>query len=413
MEDLFSHSLKENQQLKPLAEQLRPRDLDQVVGQKTLLKDQGLFKRITQGLSLPSLILWGPPGCGKTTLARILAQKSGYEFFSLSAVLAGVKDLREIVEKAREALKYHQKKSVLFIDEIHRFNKAQQDALLPHVEDGTLTLIGATTENPSFEVINPLLSRSRVIVLEALSKEDLAQVLARALKKIDKSLSQEAKQALLEEANGDARRLLNTLEVAANLSADTKEINLQTLQEAAQSRSLNYDKDGEDHYNLISAFIKSMRASQADATVYYLARMYEAGEDPRFLARRMIIFASEDIGLADKHALLIAVAAAQAFDHVGIAEGWINLSHAAIYLAQAPKSNASYQAYQKAKEALQEMGPLPVPLHLRNAPTQLMKELNYGKGYAYAHSNPEGSAKMECLPEKLIGKKFLKEKLKK
>ena len=409
--DLFDQAAEESRKkLAPLAERLRPQQLDEVVGQEKLVGKQGALRLLIEKDKIPSLIFWGPPGSGKTTLAQVIAHHTKSKFRSLSAVLSGVKDLREMVELAKNDFKYNGQHTILFIDEIHRFNKAQQDALLPHVEAGTVTLIGATTENPSFEVIGPLLSRARVFVLEPLEAKDLKTLLDRGLVTLKRKADPKAEAALLEMANGDARRLLNTLEVAIEMVPAGKPIDLTAVTAATQKKALYYDKSGEEHYNLISAFIKSMRASDPDAAVYYLARMFEAGEDPLFLARRMVIFASEDVGLADPQALPLAIAAMQAYDFIGQAEGWIPLAHAAIYLAKAPKNNSSYMAYKNAKAEIELSGNLPTPMHLRNAPTDLMKELGYGKDYKYAHNDPEGSTKMECLPEKIKGKKFFKPK---
>jgi putative ATPase len=411
MQDLFDHAAEDAKKAQaPLAERLRPQCLDEVVGQEKLLGKQGALRLLIEKDKIPSLILWGPPGSGKTTLARVIAHHTKSKFRSLSAVLSGVKDLREMVELAKNDFKYNGQRSILFVDEIHRFNKAQQDALLPHVEAGTVTLIGATTENPSFEVIGPLLSRTRVFVLEPLEPKDLKLILARGLETLKRKVDPKAEEFLLEVGDGDARRLLNVLEIASEMAPPGKPIDLAAVTGATQKKSLYYDKSGEEHYNLISAFIKSMRTSDPDAAVYYLARMFEAGEDPLFLARRMVIFASEDIGLADPQALPLAIAAMQAYDFVGLAEGWIPLSHAAIYLANAPKNNSSYMAYKNVKAEIEISGNLPIPMHLRNAPTDLMKELGYGKNYKYAHSNPEGSKQMKCLPEKIQGKKFFNPK---
>jgi putative ATPase len=413
MQDLFDHAAEDAKKSQaPLAERLRPQTLDEVVGQEKLLGKQGALRLLIEKDKIPSLIFWGPPGSGKTTLAQVIAHHTQSKFRSLSAVLSGVKDLREVVELAKNDFKFNGKRTILFVDEIHRFNKAQQDALLPHVEAGTVTLIGATTENPSFEVIGPLLSRTRVFVLEPLEAKDLKIILDRGLEALKRKADPKAEEFLLEVGDGDARRLLNILEIAAEMAPAGKPINLNAITGATQKKALYYDKGGEEHYNLISAFIKSMRASDPDAAVYYLARMYEAGEDPLFLARRLVIFASEDVGLADPQALPLAIAAMQAYDFVGQAEGWIPLSHAAVYLAKAKKNNSSYMAYKNAKAEIELSGNLPTPLHLRNAPTQLMKDLDYGKNYKYAHSDPEGSAKMECLPEKIQGKKFFRPKTK-
>ncbi|HKX12281.1 MAG TPA: replication-associated recombination protein A [bacterium] len=407
MADLFDHAAEAaRQDQAPLAERLRPKNLDEVVGQKNLVGPEAPLRVLIEKDQLPSLILWGPPGSGKTTLARVVAHHTQAKFVALSAVLSGVKDLREVVEAAKSDFKFSRKKTLVFIDEIHRFNKAQQDALLPHLEAGTITLIGATTENPSFEVIGPLLSRARVFVLESLSEEDLRELAKRAEGAMGSTLEPDAAELLLEFAAGDARRLLNTFEIAANLAAPAARIDLKTVEQAAQRKTLLYDKSGDEHYNLISAFIKSMRNSDPDASVYYLARMYEAGEDPLYLARRMVIFASEDVGLGNPQALQVAIAAMQAYDFVGRPEGWIPLSHCAIYLALAPKNNSSYRAYQSAKAEIERSGPLPSPLHVRNAPTKLMKELGYGKNYRYAHDDAKAKDEMDCLPEKLKGKKF-------
>lgn len=388
----------------PLAERLRPRNLDEVVGQEHLL-GPGKPLRLLQR-QLPNIVFWGPPGVGKTTIARLLAD--GKPFYQISAVLSGVQELRKIIEER----KYQPGKAVIFVDEIHRWNKAQQDSLLPYVENGTFTLIGATTENPSFSLISPLLSRCKVFVLKSLTEAKLSALLDRALTDKEKGLGQkpvhlsdEARAILLSQAGGDGRRALNLLEMAVSMSP---EVTAETLQELFQKRNLRYDKQGEQHYDTISAFIKSMRGSDPDAAVYYLARMYESGEDPRFLARRMIIFASEDVGMADPRALQVAVAAAEAYDRVGEAEGWIPLSNAAVYLATAPKSNSSYMAYKNAKADVEKHGDLPVPLHLRNAPTNLMKELGYGQGYQYAHNAPEAGVSHAHLPEEIVGSRYYK-----
>ncbi len=410
-QDLFDYAANSARlQVAPLAERLRPKNLSEFVGQERLLGAKGPLKKLIESDHLPSLIFWGPPGSGKTTLARVMAAHTQSNFQALSAVLSGVKELREVVEEAKNDFKFSSKRTLVFIDEIHRFNKSQQDALLPHVEAGTITLIGATTENPSFEVIGPLLSRTRVFVLEPLDGGALKKLLVRGVDILKTKIDAHAADLLVNYADGDARRMLNTLELAAQLADPGQSIDENLISQATQEKTFRYDKSGEGHYNLISAFIKSMRASDPDAAVYYLARMYEAGEDPLFLARRLVIFASEDVGLGDSQALPLAMAAMQAFDFVGAAEGWIPLAHATIYLALAPKNNRTYQAYKNAKDEVQKSGNLTVPMHLRNAPTQLMKNLGYGKNYHYAHTDPEGSKKMKCLPEEIKDKKFFRQK---
>jgi putative ATPase len=363
---------------------------------------------------VPSLILWGPPGTGKTTLARVIARHTRAAFHALSAVLTGVKELKEVIEVARRQQRFEGKKAILFVDEIHRWNKSQQDALLPHIEDGTITLIGATTENPSFEVIAPLLSRTKVYVLKPLSDEHLVTIVRRALEDKERGLGArnfkmdaQALAFVAETSDGDARRALNTLEICSNLlPKDESRIGKTSVEESVQEKSLLYDKAGEEHYNLISAFIKSMRGSDPDAAVYWLARMLEAGEEPLFLARRMVIFASEDVGNADPQAIQVAVSAMQAFDFVGMPEGWIPLAQAATYLASAPKSNASYLSYLKAKEDVDREGNLPSPLHIRNAPTRLMKDLKYGRDYKYPHDFEGHLVAQDYLPEKLKGRRY-------
>jgi putative ATPase len=360
------------------------------------------------------LILWGPPGSGKTSLARLVARGTGAHFIPFSAVLAGVKELRVAVAEARGE-RQRGRPVILFVDEIHRFNKAQQDALLPHVEAGTVTLIGATTENPSFEIIAPLLSRASVLVLEPLGADDLRALVARALADAERGLgaagltiSPPALDFLVEQAHGDGRAALNMLAAAADLAAHRAQacLDLPLLEEAAQRRALRYDRAGEEHYNVISAFIKSLRGSDPDAALYWMMRMLEAGEDPLFVARRMVIFAAEDVGLADPQALGLAVAARDAVHFIGLPEGRIPLAEAAVYLALAPKSNAAYRAMLAAAADVERHGPLPVPLHLRNAPTGLMRSLGYGRGYEYAHDQPDQQVDHAHLPEALEGRRY-------
>ncbi len=402
----------------PLSERLRPHTLKDFVGQEHLLGEKGPLRKMIESDQIPSLILWGPPGTGKTTLAHLIAHYTQRKFHFFSAVLFGVKEVRAIIDQAKLDLKYQNKPSILFVDEIHRFNKAQQDAFLPHIEEGTITLIGATTENPSFEVIGPLLSRTRVLTLKLLDEKALGILLERGLLELrdhlklqDLTIEEKAKTFILSATEGDARRMLNCLEVAASLiqtppleGEGEKTITLQIAEEALQKKALLYDKNGEEHYNVISTFIKSLRGSDPDAAIYWLARMLEAGEDPLFVARRLVIFASEDVGNADPQGIQVAIAAMQAYDFVGMPEGWIPLAQATTYLASAPKSNASYMAYKMAKKDLQEYGSLPTPLHLRNAPTKLMKELNYGKGYQYAHDHDGKVPDQEHLPSLLKDK---------
>jgi len=404
METLFS------QDQVPLADRLRPKDFSQFVGQEHLTGGDGLITRLLKTKTLPSLIFWGPPGSGKTTLAQLIAKTSGYQFIPLSAVSVGVSEVRKIIKEAKKNFEMG-KKTILFIDEIHHFSKSQQDAFLPYIEKGIIIFIGATTENPSFEVIGPLLSRTRTLVLKELDKKALTKILERALKdeerglgKLKIKLEEEAQEILLQSAGGDARLLLNVLEMAVALASPRKRVTKKEIIKALQHRALVYDRAGEAHYNTISAFIKSMRGSDADAALYYLARMLEAGEDPLFIARRMIIFASEDVGLADPKALLLAVAALQAVEKVGLPEAAINLAHVVCYLALTKKSRASYDALMKAKEAARAFPDEPVPLLLRNAPTKLMKDLGYG---TYKWPGTEGFEEQEYLPEKLKGYKFL------
>jgi putative ATPase len=394
---------------------MRPRSLDEVVGQGHLLGPGRLLQQIATRGALHSVILWGPPGTGKTTIALLLTETSGAIFKSISAVTAGVAELREAVDSARRALEIEGKRTVLFIDEIHRWNRAQQDAILPHVESGLITLIGATTENPSFEIIAPLLSRARVLVLEPLSDDDLATLVTRALLDSERglgayglTLDPETLGHLARFAAGDARRALGTLEVAAELTlnAGRSVITITDVTEAAQHRALRYDRAGEEHYNVISAFIKSMRGSDPDAALYWMTRMVEAGEEPLFIARRMVIFASEDIGNADPHALQVAVAVKDAVDFVGMPEGIIPLAQGITYLASAPKSNASYRAMIAARYDARERGPLPVPLHLRNAPTPLMRNLRYGKDYKYPHDYEGAVTEQAHRPPELEGKLY-------
>lgn len=402
----------------PLADRMRPRDLQEFIGQEHLVGAGKILHRLVENKELVSLIFWGPPGVGKTTLAFIVAQAMDAHFVSFSAVLSGVKDIRVVIEEAKEQLRFYNKKTILFVDEIHRFNKAQQDAFLHHVEDGTITLIGATTENPSFEVNAPLLSRCKVLVLEQLTNDHIKVVMKNALRDKERGLGNlnvavddDAFDFIARLAQGDARVALNSLEAAVMLEKPDEERNrnvtLATAQETMQRKALLYDKGGEEHYNVISAFIKSMRGSDPDAALYWLARMLEAGEEPLFVARRMVIFASEDIGNADPQALQLAIAVKDAFDFVGMPEGWIPLAQGVTYLACAPKSNASYLAYLEALKDVREKGALPVPLHIRNAPTSLMKDLGYGMGYKYPHSFG-GYVEQVYLPEELQGKEYYK-----
>ncbi len=401
-----------NKNTRPLAERMRPENLDDFLGQKEIIGSNSLLRKAIEADQLPSMILWGPPGSGKTTLAFIIAQKTKSDFIQISAVTSGIKDLKEIIIKAEEGQRLGIT-TILFIDEIHRWNKKQQDALLPHVEKGTITLIGATTENPSFEVVSALLSRCRVFVLKSLEKEQLVKILKNALRDKKRGLgnlklkiSTVVLEVLANMSNGDARTALNVLEYATSLSKD-KKISKAEIKEAFQNSYLMYDKGGEEHYNIISALHKSMRGSDPNAALYWLARMLEAGEDPLYIARRIVRFAAEDIGLANSRALEQAVAVYQACHFIGLPECNVILAQAVVYMAKCKKSNNLYSAYQKVISDVQKYGNLPVPLHLRNAPTKLMKSLNYGKDYKYS-PDYNYQEKQEYLPNKLKEKKYLK-----
>lgn len=405
----------------PLAERMRPQKLSEYVGQPHLTGEGCLLRRALEEDRLFSMIFWGPPGSGKTTLARVLAAETRSKFVSFSAVLSGVKEIRTVIEEAKQLQDEKNRKLILFVDEIHRFNKAQQDAFLPHVESGLITLIGATTENPSFEVIAPLLSRARVLVLKPFSEEELMTMVERALNDEKKGLGKYAVKMhektiryLVRLADGDARSALNNLEAVVsmvqNLPAEKRNITQDFVREALQKKALLYDKNGEEHYNLISAFHKSLRGSDPDAALYWLARMLTAGEDPLYIARRMIRFASEDVGMADPQALVVCMAAQQAYHFIGLPEGELALAQAAVYLATAPKSNALYAGLGLVKDEIKQTGYLPVPLHIRNAPTQLMKELDYGKDYKYAHDYEDAYTAQEYLPEKISQKSFYRPK---
>ena len=404
----------------PLAERMRPRSLAEFVGQTHLVGEGRILRRLLAGGgALPSLILWGAPGTGKTTLARLLADSSGQRFIALSAVFSGVKDLREAIQQAKTEKRYG-KRTVLFIDEIHRFNKSQQDALLHAVENGTVTLIGATTENPSFEVTGALLSRCRVLVLNQLSEDEIKTILQNALQDEERglasfkaSISDELLERMAHSAGGDARVALTALDAAVESTAPdaagVRTVTEQTIVEALGRAHYAYDKGGEEHYNLISALIKSLRNSDVDAALYWLARMIEGGADPIFIARRLCILASEDVGLADPQAMVQAAAAADIVHLIGLPEALFPLSQATIYLARAPKSNAVKNAYHRALIDAEETARVPVPLHLRNAVTPLMKQIGYGKDYRYVHSDPDAKEEMECLPEQLRGRKYFSE----
>ena len=399
--------------LPPLPERLRPRTLDQYVGQRHLVGEGCILRRMIESGNLSSFILWGPPGVGKTTLAHIIASTLDREFFTLSAVSAGVKEVREVFEKASRSSLFNQRGApILFIDEIHRFNKAQQDALLGAVENGTIVLIGATTENPSFEVITPLLSRCQVFVLKSLEKEDLQVLLDRAIKEDvllkEKKIKVAETEALMRYSGGDARKLLNVLEIVVDSQAGKKQVVIDnsTVTASIQENMAIYDKDGEMHYDIISAFIKSIRGSDPNAAIYYLARMIDGGEDPLFIARRLCLSASEDVGLANPNALLLANACFEVVSKIGMPEGRIPLAETTVYLASSPKSNGSYMAIEKALAFVKETGNLPVPLPIRNAPTKLMEELGYSDGYKYAHDYPGHFADMEFLPEQIKGTVF-------
>jgi putative ATPase len=405
----------------PLAERVRPRTFDEFVGQDDLLAPGKPLREAIERDLLQSIILWGPPGTGKTTLARIIADTTKARFVSFSAVLSGIKEIREVMAEAERIRRSTGRRTIVFIDEIHRFNKAQQDAFLPRVEAGDIVLIGATTENPSFEVNAALLSRSKVFVLRALTADEIAGILTRALGDEERGLGKSAVavddaalQAIAMYANGDARSALNLLELSvAAAPADAggqRRVDKPRVEQAIQRRALLYDKAGEEHYNLISALHKSMRNSDPDASVYWLARMVEAGEDPMYIARRLVRFASEDVGNADPQALTVAVAAKDAVHFIGMPEGNTALAQAAIYLATAPKSNAVYEAYNRAAEDAHHDVAAPVPLHLRNAPTKLMKDLDYGKGYQYAHNDADAVTEMSCLPSELADKKYYEPK---
>jgi putative ATPase len=416
--DLFEKKEKELfKREAPLADRMRPRTLDEFVGQDHILSQGKVLRQAIESDHLPSMILWGPPGSGKTTLAMIVATTTGAQFLAFSAVLSGVKEIKEVVQEAEEEWKYNKRRTILFVDEIHRFNKAQQDAFLPHVEKGTIILIGATTENPSFEVISPLLSRSKVFTLNPLTEKEVEVILSRALTDKERGLGKyqtaiepEVIRGICQLADGDARAALNTLEMLVLTTSPDQEgirqIKREDLKEILQRKAYLYDKSGEEHYNLISALHKSLRGSDPDAALYWLGRMLEAGEDPLYIARRMIRFASEDVGMADPQALQVAVAAQEAFHFVGLPEGNLALAQAAVYLATAPKSNALYTAFQGVQKEVRETENMPVPLHIRNPVTSLMKDLGYGKDYKYPHDYQDHFVEEEYLPENLRGRTY-------
>ena len=395
----------------PLADRMRPRVLDDIVGQAHLLGPGRVLRAALESGELHSMILWGPPGSGKTTLASLMAQVAGARFVAFSAVLSGVKEIRQVVAEAETERARRRRRTILFVDEIHRFNRGQQDAFLPHVEKGTIVLVGATTENPSFEVNSALLSRCRVYVLHALTEDDLLAIMGRALADGERGLArlapevaEEALRLIARLANGDARSALNVLELAVQLApvtAGRRRVTEAGIREAAQRRTLLYDKSGEEHYNLISALHKSLRDSDADAALYWMTRMLDSGEDPLYVARRLVRFASEDVGNADPRALTLTLAAKDAYEFLGSPEGELALAQATLYLALAPKSNAVYVAFNEARADVQERPAEPVPLHIRNAPTGLMRDLGYGRGYQYAHDAPEARVEQEHLPEAL------------
>jgi len=401
----------------PLAAKMRPQNFAEFVGQDHLVADGRVLRKCIEADQLPSMVFWGPPGSGKTTLAHIIANVTRAQFSPLSAVSAGVADLRHVIGEAKKRLKSSGQRTILFVDEIHRFNKAQQDAVLPFVENGTVTFIGATTENPSFEVIAPLLSRCRVFRLNLLSDEETKGIVKRAIKDEEKglgkfqiSISQEALRHLVTASNGDARVALNALEMAAFAilpdSDGSRSIDLSAIEEAMQHRALLYDKSGDQHYDLISALHKSLRGSDPDAALYWLGRMLEAGEDPLYIARRLVRFASEDVGMADPQALIVAIASQQAVHFIGLPEGNLALAEAVVYLATAPKSNSLYKAYSRVKQDIQHGRNEPVPLHLRNPVTNLMRDEGYGRGYKYAHDYPDHFIKQKNLPSSLLGKRY-------
>ncbi len=416
--DMFERQFEEQKGKEaPLATRMRPATLHDFVGQEHLIGEGRVLRKAIEAGRLPSIVLWGPPGSGKTTLAYIIANTTDSHFSPISAVSAGVADLRRIIEEAKERRKLYQQKTILFIDEIHRFNKAQQDAILPFVEDGTVTLIGATTENPSFEVTSPLLSRCQALTLNPLTEDEIRVIILRALEDKDKGLGAlnveleaEAESHLIRMAKGDARIVLNALEMAALATPPDaqgkRHISLSTIEDAIQHPALRYDKAGDQHYDLISALHKSMRGSDPDASLYWLARMLEAGEDPLYIARRLVRFASEDVGLADPQALVIAMAAQQAVHFIGLPEGNLALAEAAVYLATAPKSNSLYEAYSRVQGEIKQGAADSVPLHLRNPVTPLMKEMGYGLGYKYAHDYPGHFVEQQNLPDSLQGKQF-------
>jgi len=416
--DMFEQQAEEQKvQEAPLATRMRPTSLHIFVGQEHIIGQGRVLRKAIEADRIPSMILWGPPGCGKTTLAYIIANVTGSHFSPVSAASASVADLRRIIEEAKGRRSMNMQRTILFIDEIHRFNKTQQDAVLPFVEDGTITLIGATTENPSFEVTSPLLSRCRVLQLKPLTEDELQAIILRALKdslqglgELNAELAPEALGHLITVSNNDARVALNTLEIAAQSTspdADGKRhISLPTIEDALQHRALLYDKAGEQHYDIISALHKSMRDSDPDASLYWLARMLEAGEDPLYIARRLVRFASEDVGMADPQALVIAMAAQQAVHFIGMPEGNLALAEAAVYLATAPKSNSLYEAYSRVQEDIKQGPSESVPMHLRNPVTGLMKALGYGKDYKYAHDHPEHFVEQEHLPPSQQDKRY-------